>query len=75
MTSRDENTALNIIDDNMKLTNVDVMTQDESLKLLRGKIGSNKMDEDRGKELIELLEYILLAISQAAAHLSFQTTI
>ena len=69
VTSRFDTTALKLVGARTRLVRVEAVTEEDSITLLRAKMPADKMDEDKGRELIRLLEGIPLAISHAAAYL------
>ncbi|KAI1158420.1 P-loop containing nucleoside triphosphate hydrolase protein [Nemania serpens] len=68
VTTRDRNLALKLIYDHKDIIEVGVMDQNHALELLATKSGSI-YDRDDGVELMEALECMPLAISQAAAYI------
>jgi tetratricopeptide (TPR) repeat protein len=72
ITSRSREVAFQITGDTRDIIPVCPMDEDHALKLLRKKLQTN-FDEDDGKTLLQVLDYMPLAITQAAAFISQRT--
>jgi tetratricopeptide (TPR) repeat protein len=69
VTSRDMTVAYNLIGDSRTLIKVKAFDKDRSLELLKTKVPVGASEEQEAFELIEALDYIPLAITQAGAHI------
>jgi len=72
ITSRSQEVAFQITGDTRDIISVGPMDEDHALKLLRKKLQTN-FDEDDSKTLLQVLDYMPLAITQAAAFISQRT--
>ena len=70
ITSRSREVAFQITGDTRDIIPVSPMDEDHALKLLQKKLQTNFFDEDDGKTLLQVLDYMPLAITQAAAFIS-----
>ncbi|RYP81689.1 hypothetical protein DL770_005827 [Monosporascus sp. CRB-9-2] len=68
ISTRDKELAFKLTGDHKNIIEVGPMDQDHALTLLATKSGS-QYDKDEGTKLVEELEYMPLAISQAAAYI------
>ncbi|RYP50881.1 hypothetical protein DL769_010894 [Monosporascus sp. CRB-8-3] len=68
ITTRDKELAFKLTGDHKNIIEVGPMDQDHALTLLATKSGS-QYNKDEGTKLVEELEYMPLAISQAAAYI------
>ncbi|KAF2964344.1 hypothetical protein GQX73_g9228 [Xylaria multiplex] len=68
VTTRNKDLASRLTVSYRDIIEVGPMDQDQAFRLLAMKLGS-QYDKDDGKKLVEALEYIPLAISQAAAYI------
>ena len=64
--------AFRITDDSKDIISVGPMDEDHALKLLRKKLQTN-FNKDDGKTLLQVLDYMSLAITQAAAFINQRT--
>ena len=69
ITSRDRIAAYNLVGDYDNLVKVDPMSVSESLSLLRTKVRIDQAMENDAVELLDALEHIPLAITQAGAYI------
>ena len=69
ITSRDRNTAFNLVGDFDNIVKVDPMNESDSLSLLRTKLSIDPVMENDAIELLDTLEHIPLAITQAGAYI------
>ena len=67
VTSRDRTSAYNIVGNYDRLIQILPMEKIESLSLLKGKVSIHAENEHQAYELLDVLEFISLAITQAAA--------
>jgi tetratricopeptide (TPR) repeat protein len=68
ITTRDRDTAFRLAGRNQDIVNVEPMEQKDSLALLEKKLGADLVGES-GAELVQALDFMPLAISQAAAYI------
>lgn len=69
ITSRSRDVAFKLTGSHLDIIKVEPMTQDHALALLNKKL-SGQVDAAEAKELLQILDYMPLAISQAAAYIS-----
>ena len=70
VTSRNRAAARAIVNEDDCIVPVDCFPDSDALFLLRKKLPRDKSPEEDAKELVRLLEYLPLAITQAAAYIS-----
>lgn len=70
ITSRNRVAARDITNGDDCIISVDRLPEPDALSLLRKKLPKDKSSEEDAKELVSLLEYLPLAITQAAAYIS-----
>lgn len=70
VTSRNRVAARDITNEDDCLISVDRLPEPDALSLLRKKLPKDKSSDEDAKELVGLLEYLPLAITQAAAYIS-----
>ncbi|CAI6342480.1 unnamed protein product [Periconia digitata] len=71
VTSRDQHTAMNLVESSRQLLQVDPMSEEEALLLLEKKAFINSRSEtDDARVLVHKLEHMPLAITQAAAYMT-----
>ncbi len=69
VTSRNRAAAYALVGDYENIINVDPLDQDKSLDLMKTKLSVDAVMEDDAKNLIKVLEYVPLAITQASAYI------
>lgn len=69
ITSRTFNMAQQLTGSARNIWSLPPLTEDGALELLRGKL-VGKCEEEEGRELVRLMDYMPLAISQAAAYIN-----
>ncbi len=74
ITSRDEGTALRLTGERKQVLRVDVMSEDDAVALLTKGLPEDASDESAKKGLIDELDSIPLAITQASAYINTQGT-
>ncbi|KAK2788839.1 hypothetical protein FQN53_003026 [Emmonsiellopsis sp. PD_33] len=72
ITSRNRNAAYKLAGNDSEIIDIKQMNQEETLVLLRNKLKSN-IDDAQAVELLEELDYMPLAITQAAAYIRQRT--
>lgn len=70
VTSRDLAAAMNLVGIRDNVFHVEPMPEEEALMLLKTRVSVSKAFEDDAKTLIQILEYIPLAITHAAAYIA-----
>ncbi|KAH6722574.1 hypothetical protein BKA61DRAFT_667311 [Leptodontidium sp. MPI-SDFR-AT-0119] len=73
ITSRDRMAAFDMIgapDNNHNIVDVMMMNEEDALGLLKSRLPESLFDEESAKELLSLLGYVPLAITQACAYIS-----
>lgn len=69
ITTRNRDTAERLTGNGKWIRQIPVMEPDQALQLLQSRLGRNKEEESDARCLIRALDYIPLAISQAAAYI------
>lgn len=73
ITSRDKMVTFDVIgapDNNHHIIDVMMMTEDDALALLESRLPNSLLDDNGTRELLSLLGYVPLAITQACAYIS-----
>lgn len=70
VTSRDRNVAFRLTNNERSIIKVDSMGPEETLSLVQSRLVDDKSSSEEKKELIECLDFIPLAITQAAAFIN-----
>lgn len=74
ITSRNRDTAFRLTDSVESLVDVPYMGKEDAIALLRKKLPEDHSSDDERLELVELLEYLPLAITQAASYIAVKRT-
>lgn len=74
ITSRNRDAAFRLTNSAANLIDVPFMNKDNAVALLCKKLSDDHSSDDERLELVELLEYLPLAITQAAAYISVKRT-